>query len=82
MKMKIKMQKPLDKKRKRRETDNRKVTAEILAWGGAAFGMDLITPWFEFGGATKRDIKVIMNHLKKKYPKKGGKPMPKYIHPT
>lgn len=70
MKTKTRTKKPLDKKKKKNEYDPRKVTAEILALGGAAFGMDLLTPWFEFGGATKRDVKVVMNHLKKKYPPK------------
>ena len=60
----------LDKKTKERE--DHEITAEALALGGAAFGMSLITPWIE-NGATKEELKAIMNHLKKKYPAKKAK---------
>ena len=56
-----------------RKTDPRKVTAEILALGGRALGMDLISPWLSFGGATQRDADVIARHLAKTFPSRRRK---------
>jgi len=50
------------------KVDHRKVTAEILALGGRTFGMDLVTPWLEFGGATCSDAEVVFRHLAKTFP--------------